>query len=147
MRGLLLTGIFLRYGHGRYEGKTGFRMEGKEPAWDAKEEILTEMVRKIRRKYSALEKPKVIDLKKARLGMVGEKEALHRQLKILAAQAAFFHSYQELQMIVIYDREYENQFSWMRWLPHTRLKPMNLLGLIHSERTRDLVLGSMNQIL
>ena len=138
---------FLTVSIGRYAGKTGFRMEGKEPAWDAKEEILTEMVRKIRRRYSALEKPKVIDLKKARLGMVGEKEALHRQLKILAAQAAFFHSYQELQMIVIYDREYENQFSWMRWLPHTRLKPMNLLGLIHSERTRDLVLGSMNQIL
>lgn len=138
---------FLTVSVGYFKGKTSLRIEGKEPAWDAKEEILTGKVREIRRRYSEIEKPKVIELKRAHLGMAGEKEALHRQLGILAAQAAFFQSYHDLRMIVIYDRKYENRFSWMRWLPHTHLEPMNISGLVHSERTRDLVLGSMNQIL
>ncbi len=138
---------FLTLSIGCYTGKTDLQIEGKEPAWDAKEEILTETVRKIRQRYSMIERPRAVDLKRTHLGMVGEKEALHRQLSVLAAQAAFFHSYHDLRMIVIYNRDYEDQFAWMRWLPHTRLGSVNLLGLVHSERSGDQVLGSMNQIL
>ncbi len=138
---------FLTLSIGLYTGKTSFQIGGKESAWDAKEEILTKMAGEIRRKYSVIEKPKVIDLKKTHLGMVGEKEELHRQLGILAVQAAFFQSYHDLQMIVIYDRKYESRFSWMRWLPHTHIMPVNISGLVCSERTKDLVLCSISQIL
>jgi len=138
---------FLTLSIGRYMGKTSFEIGGKEAAWDAKGDMLTGIVGEIRRKYSVIEKPKVIDLKNTHLGMVGEKDFLHRQIKILAVQAAFFQSYHDLQMVAVYDREYEDRFAWMRWLPHTRILPMNVSGLICSERTRDLVLGSISQIL
>lgn len=138
---------FLTVSLGRYTGKANLVIGGKEPGWDAQEEPFTEMVREIRRRYSVIEKPKAVSLKKAHLGMVGDKEILHRQLWSLAAQVSVFQSYHDLQIIVIYDKEYGNGFSWMRWLPHTRLWPMNISGLVCSERTRDIVLGSISQIL
>ncbi len=138
---------FLTLSAGRFWGRTGFQIEGKETAWDAEGDRLTEAVKRLRKRYSMIERPRVIDLKKAHLGILGEKGALHQQIKILTIQIAFFHSYHDLRMIVVYDEEYEEEFSWMRWLPHMRIPSMNVLGMVHSERTREIVLGGMAQIL
>lgn len=138
---------FLAVPVGRYLGSPGFVIEGEEPAWDAREDILTEMVKEIRQRYSKIAKPRVIDLKKAHLGLTGEKEILHRQIKIMAARLAFSHSYHDLRMIMIYDKEYEEEFRWMRWLRHVRIPVRNILGMVSTEKARDLVLGSMCQIL
>lgn len=132
-------------GHGR--GGTSFRIECRERGWDDEEDRLTGTLRELGQKFSVIDKPKIIDLKKANLGMAGEKEVLHQQIRIIAAQAAFFQSYHDLQMIVVYDERYEEEFSWMRWLPHMRIEALNVLGMVHSERTRDIVLGSMSRIL
>lgn len=138
---------FLTVSIGHYTGMTDFRIDRKEKEWDAKEDMFTERVSEICHRYSLIERPKVIDLKETHLGMVGEKEALHLQLGILAVQTAFFQSYHDVRMVVVYDREYEERFAWMRWLPHTRLLPMNVSGMVCSESVRDLVLGSIGQIL
>ncbi len=94
-----------------------------------------------------IDQPRVVDLKKAHLGIVGEKEVLHRQIRIMAARLAFSHSYHDLRMIVIYDKRYEEEFRWMRWLRHVRIPVLNIFGLVSDERSRDLVLGSMGQVL
>lgn len=138
---------FLTVAVGHYSGKTGFVIEGKEPSWDAGRDKLTEMVRDIRKRYAMIDQPRVVDLKKAHLGMTGEKEILYRQIKILTARIACFHSYHDLRMIVIHGGEYEDEFRWMRWLPHVRIPALNVFGIVNSERTRDLVLGSMSRIL
>ena len=138
---------FLTVSVGHSLGGTSFRIESKEKQWDAEETPLAEAARAIRQKFSSIDKPKIIDLKKAHLGLVGEKETLHHQIRLIVSQLAFFQSYHDLQIIAVYDAKYEDEFSWMRWLPHTRIQAMNALGMIHSERTRDMILGSMNQIL
>lgn len=136
---------FLTAAVGHYLGKTGFVIEGKEPSWDAGKDELTQTVRDIRKKYAMIDRPRVVDLKKAHLGMTGEKEILHRQIKMLTAQIACFHSYHDLRMIVIYNEEYEDEFRWMRWLPHVRIPALNIFGMVNSERKRDLVLGSISR--
>lgn len=132
-------------GHGR--GGTSFHIECKEQGWDAGEDRLAAIGRELWQKFSVIDKPKVIDLKKSHLGIAGEREVIHQQLRILAVQAAFFQSYHDLQMIVVYDSRYEEEFSWMRWLPHMRIEALNVLGMVHSRRTGDIVLGSMGRIL
>lgn len=92
-------------------------------------------------------KPIVIDLKRAHLGLVGEKEVIHGQLKLIISQLAFAQSYHELQIINIFDRKYEQDFRWMRWFPHARIQALNVYGNIDSERMRDQVLGSLHQII
>ncbi len=138
---------FLTVSVGHSKGGTAFRIDCKEEKWDAQEDPLAESAREIAGRFSVIDKPKIIDLKKAHLGLVGEKENLHRQIRLLICQLAFFQSYHDLQIIAVYDAKYEEEFAWMRWLPHTRLQALNVLGLVHSERTRDMILGSMNQIL
>lgn len=92
-------------------------------------------------------KPVVLDLKKAHLGLVGEKDIIHEQLKVLVAQLTFAQSYHDLQIIAVYNKEYEEDFGWMRWYPHFRIHALNVYGLISTERMRDQVLGSMHQII
>lgn len=138
---------FLTVSIGHSRGTTCFQIDGKEPQWDAEPDELAETGQMIRKRFAIIDKPKVINLKYAHLGLVGNKEILHEQLGILVTQLAFFQSYHDLQLIVVCDAEYEQEFSWMRWLPHLRIQAINALGLVYSERTRDVILGSMNQIL
>lgn len=138
---------FLTVAVGSFWGRTRLQIEGKELAWDAKGDALAELSEEIRRRYSLIHRPRVVDLKKAHLGIIGEKETIHRQMNILTIQLAFFHSYHELRMIVVYDERYEETFAWMRWLPHLRIPAMNVLGMVCSERTQEIVLGGMAQIL
>lgn len=93
------------------------------------------------------EKPRIIDLKKAHLGLVGDRECVHEQLKLLVTQLAFAQSYHDLQIITIYNKEYDEEFAWMKWLPHCKIQALNLRGIINSEQMRDQVLGSVLQIL
>lgn len=138
---------FLAVSIGHYMGEPAYTLEGKKPAWDADKDPLAEIAGKIVRRYSLVDKPREVNLKRAHLGLAGAKDALHQQLRILTAQLAFFHSYHDLQIIAVYDPIYEEEFAWMRWLPHLRLRSVNVLGMVSSPRARDLVLGSMYQIL
>lgn len=109
---------------------------------------LEEAAEELKKEFSHIEgKPVVVDLKKAHLGLVGDKRNIHEQLKILVMQLAFMHSYHELQFIALYDEKYMEDFRWMNWLPHFRISAVNTYGSIHSERVRDQVMGSLNQIL
>ncbi|MDE6625484.1 MAG: type VII secretion protein EssC [Lachnospiraceae bacterium] len=93
------------------------------------------------------QKPVVADLKKAHLGLVGEKRNVHEQLKLLVSQLTFLQSYHDVEMIAIYDAKYDDDFRWMRWYPHFRLNDLNVSGCVNSEKMRDQVLGSLTQIL
>ncbi len=138
---------FLTVAVGSFLGGTRLQIEGKEQAWDVKGDALAELAEEILRRYSLILRPRVVDLKKAHLGMIGERETVQRQMNVLIMQLAFFHSYHDLRMIVVYDERYEETFAWMRWLPHLRIPAMNVLGMVCSERTQEIVLGGMAQIL
>lgn len=93
------------------------------------------------------DKPVVVDLKKAHVGLVGEKDVIHGQLKLILSQIAFAQSYHEVQIINIFDRKYEEDFLWTKWFPHVKIQALNVYGNIDSERMRDQVLGSLHQII
>ena len=112
-----------------------------------KKDVLEEEAKAIKQTFSRIEKPVVVDLKRAHLGLVGEKDVIHEQLKALVIQMAFFHSYHDLEIVAIYDEKYHMDFQWMRWYPHFRIHAVNCVGMINSERKRDQILGSLHQIL
>lgn len=45
-----------------------------------------------------MKQPVVVDLKKAHLGLVGEKSVIHEQLKLLVAQLTFFRVIMTLKL-------------------------------------------------
>lgn len=120
--------------------------EGKE--LDEEEDILQKEGQELQQSFSEIEKrPLVVDLKKAHLGLVGYKENVHEQLKLIVTQLAFAQSYHDLQIVVIHDKTYNEEFSWMKWLPHCKIQALNLRGIINSDHMRDQVLGSLHQII
>jgi len=93
------------------------------------------------------DKPVNVDLKPAHLGLVGEKDVLHEQLKLIVSQLTFFHSYHDLEIITIFQEKYDKDFKWMNWYPHLRIHAINAYGCINNERMRDHVIGSMYRII
>lgn len=91
--------------------------------------------------------PVAAQLTQGPVGYVGERALVLDQLQLLVHQLVLFHSYHDLQLIVVMPEEERSQWEWLRWLPHAKLRGLNLRGFIDNQRTRDQVLGSLNQIL
>ena len=127
--------------------RTSFEVETWSEGLSIEKDELTTKALKIQEEFLTLDKPKIIDLKKAHLGLVGEKDVIHEQLKLYISQMVFSQSYHDVQFIAIYDKSYQESFEWMRWLPHMKIRMLNVLGMVNTERTRDQILGSMHQIL
>ena len=96
---------------------------------------------------TAKDMPAVIDLKNAHLGLVGEKPYIHRQLSSLLVQMCFFHSYRDIEIVMLVEGEDFAKFEWARWFPHFRNKNINMTGLVSAENHRDQVLGNVAQTL
>ena len=109
---------------------------------------LDEQAHEIQEKFAYIDdKPVIIDLKQAHVGLVGEKSVIHEQIKLMVAQLTFQQSYHDLQIILIHDKKFDQEFSWMTWYPHLKIHALNLSGNINSEQMRDQVLGSVLQII
>lgn len=93
------------------------------------------------------EMPVVANLSHGPVGYIGPRPLVLEQLQLLVNQIAMFHSYHDVQFITIMPEEEKAGWEWMRWLPHATLQEMNVRGFVYNQRTRDQVLGSLNQIL
>lgn len=139
---------FLTLSVGYKQTTISFPIIYEEAELQYEKDELKEEGRKIKEQFERLEeKPVVVDLKKAHLGLVGYKEYIHEQLILIITQLAFTQSYHELQVIVIYNNAYDSDFTWMKWLPHCKIKMLNVRGIINCEHMRDQILGSIHQIL
>ena len=138
---------FLKVSLGHVKTAPKLNVEFKADELKEKKDELVEKAEALCGEFSAIEKPVVVDLKKAHLGLVGEKKVVHEQIKAIMTQLTFFQSYHDLEVVVIYNQKYDEDFQWMKWYPHLRLHAVNCVGLINSERKRDQILGSMHQIL
>lgn len=139
---------FLKISLGTSDEPVSFPVSVKSSEMEMETDELEKEAREIYRQSCFIsDKPVNIDLKQSYLGLVGEKEVIHEQLKLLAAQLAFFHSYHDLEIITVFQEKYNDTFKWMNWYPHLRIHAINAYGCINNERMRDHVIGSMYRIL
>ena len=139
---------FLRVSVGKVVDRVSFDVKIAYNELSMEDDVLEKEANDIKNEFSTIEnKPVLVDLKRDHLGLVGEKDVVHEQLKLLVAQMTFEQSYHDLEIITVYDEKYEDDFAWMRWYPHLRLREINVVGNINTERKRDQVLGSIHQII
>lgn len=91
--------------------------------------------------------PIVANLRQVPLAYVGPRTEVLEQVQLMIYQLAVFHSYHDLQFIVLHPEEEREKWAWMRWLPHATLQSLNVRGFVYNQRSRDQVLNSLNQIL
>ena len=127
---------------------TSFKVKYKNDALNTqKDELKDEMIDIVSEYQSIPDMPVVIDLKKAHLGIIGEKENIQSQLQCIIAQICFFQSYHDIEVITLVDEDDVNKFEWIKWYPHCKVKNINISGLVYGENQRDQVLGNIAQIL
>ncbi len=139
---------FLMVSIGKRRERVSFSIKYNYDELKMEKDVLEEKAKVVGEKFAYIDNKAVsINLKNTHLGLIGEKEIIHEQLKLLVAQLTFQQSYHDLQLIVIHDKKYNDEFKWMRWYPHLRIQSLNMSGDINSEQMRDQVLGSLFQIL
>lgn len=139
---------FLKISVGTADEPVSFPVSMKYNELEMETDLLEKEAREIYGQFQKIyDKPVVVDLKQAHLGLVGEKDVVHEQLKLLVSQLAFFHSYHDLEIITIFHEKYNNDFKWMNWYPHLRIHAINAYGCINNERMRDHVVGSLYRII
>lgn len=82
------------------------------------------------------------------IGLVGPPDVVSDYVQSLLFQTAFFHSYRDVNFVSLLPREaYATTWNAWRLLPHFKLRELNMRGLIHTEKLRDVVLNSFYQLL
>lgn len=138
---------FLTLSLGSSSAKSSYKVKYKEDGAHAEDELTAEM-QKLGAEFQRIAgAPTVVDLKKAHVGLVGEKKQIHRELKSILMQLCFFQSYHDIEIIVLLDEEYRDEFKWARWYPHCKIKSINISGIVTADNHRDQVLGNISQIL
>lgn len=139
---------FLTISVGKRREKVSFPIQYQYDELKMDKDELEEKAKIVGEKFAYIDdKPVVVDLKRAHLGLVGEKDSIREQLKLIVAQLTFQQSYHDLQIVLIHGKECNDEFKWMDWYPHLKIQSLNMSGDINSERMRDQVLGSLLQIL
>lgn len=91
--------------------------------------------------------PVVADLRHGQVGYIGPRRLVVEQLQLLVHQVAFFHSYHDVQLVMVFPPAERDDWSWMRWYRHASLQDVNLRAFVSDQRSRDQVLSRLNQVL
>lgn len=139
---------FLNISIGSTDIEPSYSMKFSNDSIQLEKDELIEEANEVYREFSVVkDMPISIDLKKAHFGLVGEKKYIHEQLNIIFSQLTLFQSYNDLEIILIYNEKYRENFDWLGWYPHFKISAINVRGLIDTDRVRDQVLGNISKIL
>lgn len=99
--------------------------------------------------YQQLEAaPIVIPLMDQTVGLAGNYPVLRTAIQTLLFQISMLHSYRDVEFVTLVpENDYDVNWHAWRWLPHLKIRSLNLRGIIHNAQTRDMVLNSFYQIL
>lgn len=139
---------FLSVSIGNADVDPSYKMKFSNDGIEMEKDELMDECNEVYREFNKIENvPFTIDLKKAHLGIVGEKKYIHEQLNLIFVQLTFFQSYHDLEIILIHNEKYKENFKWLNWYPHFKIHSINVSGIINSERVRDQVLGNVSKLI
>ncbi|AUJ26913.1 type VII secretion protein EssC [Virgibacillus dokdonensis] len=139
---------FLHFRAGLGTVSSSFKIDFNDEEFTQEKDELIDQARELLSQYKEIENvPVVTSLTKGPVGYIGHRPLVLEQLQLLVTQLALFHSYHDVQFIIIFPEEEKQEWDWMRWLPHASLRDVNVRGFIYHERSRDQVLYSLYQLL
>lgn len=91
--------------------------------------------------------PLSIDLMNGPVAYVGPRDLVLEQIFMLVSRIAVFHSHLDLQIVSVMNENERKLWNNFRFLPHASLHEINVRGFVHDQRSRDLVLNNLYQVL
>lgn len=135
---------FMHYKLGTSDIDKSFKLNYQEDEFNQRRDDLFDEALNLYQFYDKVEKaPLVNDLIHGPIAYVGPRHLIMEQLQQLLLQLCTFHSYHDLECLMILREDEFKEFKWARWLPHLNLKSLNIRGFVHNQRTRDQILTSI----
>jgi len=91
--------------------------------------------------------PIAIDLMNGPVAYVGPRDLVLEQIFMMVSQIAVFHSHLDLQIVSVMNENEKELWDNFRFLPHASLHEINVRGFVYDQRSRDLVLNNLYQVL
>lgn len=138
--------LFYRLGKGTIDASYPIKLNVEE--FTLEEDPLMEKAIQIEQQYNHIQDaPIIADLMNGAVGYIGKRPLVLQQLKQMIAQLAFFHSYHEVQFVMVFKEQEKSLWEWMRWLPHASLQSINVRSFVYHERSKEQVMNSLYQML
>ncbi|MCE5044133.1 type VII secretion protein EssC [Staphylococcus chromogenes] len=135
---------FLHYRLGIADIDKSFKIDYYEEEFNQRRDFLFDEAKKLNDFYQKLEQaPLINDLTHGPVAYVGERRHIITQLEQTLLQLATFHSYHEVEFLIVMDEHERDDFQWTRWLPHMNLRHHNIRSFVYNQRTRDQILTSV----
>lgn len=135
---------FLHYRLGVADIDKSFKIDYHEEEFNQRRDFLFDEAKKLNDFYQKLEQaPLINDLTHGPVAYVGERRHILTQLEQTLLQLATFHSYHEVEFLIVMDEHEREAFQWTRWLPHMNLRHHNIRSFVYNQRTRDQILTSV----
>lgn len=87
-----------------------------------------------------------IELAKNHVGLIGDTDLAHAEIKRIILELCLFQSYHDLNIILLYHPQYAREFTFANWLKHCRFEDLNVTTNISTDSVKEQVLGSFYQI-
>lgn len=138
---------FLEVCLGYRSGQSQIRVQCDRDEFELEEDELRDEALRLKEEFQTVQHmPVMVHLYGNHLGIVGEEENIHNQLKYLLMQICFFHSYHDVQIVFVGKEKSRDEFSYLRWYSHLRIQSINAVAGIFDQTVRDQILGSILQI-
>lgn len=139
---------FLTLTLGYYSGKSSAQIRFEYDELTVEKDELETEANLLKEEYENIDDiPVVIDLKRAHLGMVGEKKTIHEQLHIMIAKLVLFQSYHDLEVVLLINHKDRAEFDYMKWYPHFMIESVATGGIIDNKAVADQILLSLHKII
>ena len=107
------------------------------------------MPNKLKEKYEKIEDmPITINLKDSNsIGAIGDKENLNQFLRNLIIEVITYHYYEDVHIACVMNKGEEENWKWMRWLPHVWNKNKKIRFIGAGKESSHYVLNYLNEVL
>lgn len=93
----------------------------------------------IRKEYEYIHgAPVMLHLRESgNVGVVGTVPEQHELFKNILIDICAQHHYDELQVVVLIPQDKQEQYDWLKWLPHIKESGGNVRGIVCDDRSRE----------
>ncbi len=81
------------------------------------------------------------------IGIVGNRKELKQILKNITLDIAIRHFYKNVKMVYLLDREYVNEFKWVRWLKNVKNDLLDVKNIVCDNESKIILLENLYAIL
>lgn len=90
--------------------------------------------------------PRVVSALANNIGLIGSKSIVKEQVKSMLLQTIFFHSYLDVKIVYIINKEELRDYDTYKYVKHSQIGEDNLYNYIYDNQTRDVLLSPIVQM-